>query len=335
MRLQEIMNTEVVTIGPEATANQAWTLMERKRIRHLLVMEEGHLVGVISERDLGGRKGSAVRRGRKVEELMVEETASASPRTTLRQAANLMRSRLIGSLPVLEDGRIVGIVTATDVLEELGRGSTRPAVQAKRRSMRLAPVATRRKSPAKQVGTAKRGRSIAKQIKRSAKSKRGSARDSGGGDPPARRSKTDAPTRAPMAARVPRRAKQLAGRTASAEVPVHIRAAGTQLEPSDRDYIRRKLGRKLGKFATSIERVSVRVEDINGPRGGIDKRCRIKVVLSGLPSVMAEERHDTVQAAVDAALTTAERAVRQPVRRRRMQPMRRRNTSKLHTLDLV
>lgn len=333
MRLQEIMNTEVVTIGPEATASRAWSLMERKGIRHLLVMEEGHLVGVISERDLGGSKGGAVRRGRTVEDLMVEETASATPRTTLRQAANLMRGRLIGSLPVLEDGRVVGIVTATDVLEELGRGSTRPAVQAKRRSMRLAPVATRRKSPAKRVGNANRGRSTAKRVKRAAKSERSSPRGGGRGDPPTRRA--DSPTRAPMAARVPRPAKRQAGRTTSAEIPVYIRAAGTELEPGDRDYIRLKLGRKLGKFAASIERASVRVEDINGPRGGVDKRCCIKVVLSGLPSVMAEERRDTVQAAVDAALATAERAVRSPVRRRRTQPIRRRNASELNALGLV
>jgi acetoin utilization protein AcuB len=71
---------------------------------------------------------------------MTPQAASATPATTLRQAANLMRRRLIGSLPVLEDGRIVGIVTATDVLEELGRGSSRPTVRAKRRPMRLTPV---------------------------------------------------------------------------------------------------------------------------------------------------------------------------------------------------
>lgn len=334
MRLQEIMTTEIVAIGPDATANQAWSLMERKRIRHLLIMEQGQLVGVVSERDLGGSKGGAVRRGRTVGDLMVGQTTSASPKTTLRQAANLMRSQLIGSLPVLEDGRVVGIVTATDVLEELGRGSTRPAVQAKRRSMRLAPVATRRKSPVKRASLAQQGRSTAKRVKRAAKSKRGSAPSKEGSDPPTRQPGTDRPTRAPMAARVPRRAKRHAGRTSSAEVPVYIRAAGTQLEPGHRDYIRRKLGRKLGKFTMSIERASVRIEDINGPRGGVDKRCRIKVVLSGLPSVMAEESRDTVPAAVDAALVTVERAVRGPVRRRGMQP-RRRNTSELHAISLA
>lgn len=337
MRLQEIMNTEVVDISPDATANKAWSLMERKGIRHLLVTEGGRLVGVLSERDLGGRKGGAVRRGRTVRDLMTEQTASASPRTTLRQAANMMRGRLIGSLPVLEDGHVVGIVTATDVLEELGRGSTRPAVQARRRSMRLPPVATRRKSAAKKASTAKRGQRTAQRAKRAAKSTRGSARGDGPGSARARgttarrvgarRAGSDSPARAPMAARVPRPAKRQAGRTPSAEVPAYIRTAGTDLETHDKDYIRYKLGRKLGKFAYSIERASVRVEDINGPRGGVDKRCRIKVVLSGLPSVVVEESREDAQTAIDAALATAERAVRQAVQRRRMKPMKRRNVA--------
>ena len=53
-----------------------------------------------------------------------------------------------------------------------------------------------------------------------------------------------------------------------------------------RSLIRRKLGMKLGKFATAIERLSVRVTDTNGPRGGIDQVCSVKVVISGLPSVV-------------------------------------------------
>lgn len=146
MRLQEIMNTEVVTIGPDDAASTAWARMQRKRIRHLVVTRGTRLLGVLSERDLGGRDGNVVRRGRTVRELMTRQVASATPGMTLRQAANLMRGRRVGSLPVMEGGRVVGIVTATDVLDELGRGSSRPAVRAQRRSMRLPPVATRRKA---------------------------------------------------------------------------------------------------------------------------------------------------------------------------------------------
>jgi len=161
MRLQEIMSTQVVAIGPDETASAAWRRLEQKRIRHLLVTDRGRLLGVISERDLGGREGSAVRRGRTVRELMTAQVVSATPATTLRQAANLMRGRLIGALPIVEDDRIVGIVTATDVLEELGRGSSRPTVRAQRQSMRLPPASARR-AAAKRVGRAKTGRRVAK-----------------------------------------------------------------------------------------------------------------------------------------------------------------------------
>jgi len=332
MRLKEIMNTQVVTIGPDELASAAWSRMVRKRIRHLLVTEGGRLLGVLSERDLGGRKGGAVRRGRTVRDLMTAQAASASPATTLRQAANLMRGRLIGSLPVLEDGRIVGIVTATDVLEELGRGSSRPTVRAKRQSMRLPPASARR-AAARRSATAKREPRAARRPKRSGGSsaeepggRNGTSARATGRITPAlgleRRRQPDSARRTPMTGRVARAAKRSAGRTDAAETPVFIRSVGTLLDAADKDYVRRKLGRKLGKFATSIERTSVRVEDMNGPRGGIDKRCRIKVVLSGLPSVHVDERHHSVQAAMDRALAGTERAVRQAVQRRRMRPLK-------------
>ena len=85
---------------------------------------------------------------------------------------------------------------------------------------------------------------------------------------------------------------------------------------------------KLGKFAASIERVSVRVTDVNGPRGGVDQRCRVKVVLIGLPSVVVERRHTDMGPAVDAALRAAEESVRSVVGRRRMKPLHRRATRK-------
>jgi ribosome-associated translation inhibitor RaiA len=99
------------------------------------------------------------------------------------------------------------------------------------------------------------------------------------------------------------------------------------LDAAGQDYLRRKLGRKLGKFGSSVERASVRVEDVNGPRGGVDKRLRIKVVLSGLPSVVIDERHHSLQAAMDRALARVERAVRQAAQRRRTKPLRPRRSA--------
>jgi acetoin utilization protein AcuB len=119
-RLDEIMSTRVVTIGPKEAASEAWTRMRRRRIRHLVVIDGKRLVGVLSERDLGGRASGNMRARRRVQDLMTADVESVEPETTVRQAADLMRKRLIGSLPVLDGDRLVGIVTATDVFDALG-----------------------------------------------------------------------------------------------------------------------------------------------------------------------------------------------------------------------
>ena len=133
--------------------------------------------------------------------------------------------------------------------------------------------------------------------------------------------------RAPLPAWVPRPVKRESGRTDTSRTPAHVRVIGVELDDDDQAFIRRKLGMKLGKFATSIERVSVRVTDTNGPRGGVDQVCNVKVVLSGLPSVVIERRHAALHAAIDVALRATEQAVRRSVRRRRMKPLRGRNSA--------
>ena len=106
--------------------------------------------------------------------------------------------------------------------------------------------------------------------------------------------------------------------------PAHIRVIGAEIADTDRDHISRKLGMKLGKFASSIERVTVRLTDANGPKGGRDQVCNIKVVLSGLPSVVVEERDSRFQRAVSRAINSTALAVRRTVQRRRMKPLRNR-----------
>jgi ribosome-associated translation inhibitor RaiA len=122
--------------------------------------------------------------------------------------------------------------------------------------------------------------------------------------------------RAPLAGRIPRPAKLRRNRHASSDIPANIRAFGAPIDAEERAYLRRKLGAKLGKFARAVERVSVRIRDVNGPRGGVDKACAIKVVLSGLPSVVVEQRHASLKGAMDAAVQRTERAVRRSVQRR-------------------
>ncbi len=121
MRLMEIMTTDVKTASPSDDAEEAFQRMRNQRIRHLVVVDGRQVVGVLSERDVGGARGSAARIGRTVGELMSGQAVSASPTTTIRQAANLLRARTIGCLPILDDGKLVGIVTLTDLRELLGR----------------------------------------------------------------------------------------------------------------------------------------------------------------------------------------------------------------------
>jgi len=106
-------------------------------------------------------------------------------------------------------------------------------------------------------------------------------------------------------------------------IPAYIRATAAGIDDADKDYLRRKLGRRLGKFGRAVQRVSVRLEDLNGPKGGIDQRCQIKVTLTGLPSVIIESASTSMQGAMDDALARVERAVKQAIQRRTMAPRRR------------
>ena len=126
MRVQDLMTKPVFTVEPTAAAEDAWNLMRAQRVRHLVVSDHNHVVGVLSDRDAGGVRGSAARRNRTVAELMTKQVVTVPPATTVRQAANLMRGRSIGCLVVTRRDRIAGIVTVTDLLELIGRGIERP-----------------------------------------------------------------------------------------------------------------------------------------------------------------------------------------------------------------
>lgn len=102
----------------------------------------------------------------------------------------------------------------------------------------------------------------------------------------------------------------------------HVRVIGTQLGDTDREYIRAKIGERFRKAAGSIERLSIRIVDVNGPKGGVDHVARVKVLPFGLPPVVVQERSPRLRTAVDQALRTTERTLVSALRRRRMKPMR-------------
>jgi acetoin utilization protein AcuB len=122
LRLSDVMSTEVATIAPNASTDEARARMRSRGIRHLIVVEAGAAVGALSLSDLGGRKGIRGNGNLAVRERMTPAPFTAAPDTTVRQAARLLRARAIGCLPVCRDGKVVGIVTVSDLLDVLGRG---------------------------------------------------------------------------------------------------------------------------------------------------------------------------------------------------------------------
>ncbi len=127
MRVAEVMTTGVQTIDPDAGAADAWELMRRKRIHHLVVAKGSRVMGILSDRDAGGRAGAEIRARSRVRDLMTASVVTVDPKATIRRTANLMRGRTIGCVPVVDGQRLVGIVTVSDLLELLGRGVARPA----------------------------------------------------------------------------------------------------------------------------------------------------------------------------------------------------------------
>jgi ribosome-associated translation inhibitor RaiA len=86
------------------------------------------------------------------------------------------------------------------------------------------------------------------------------------------------------------------------------------------EHVRRRLGFALDRFSPRLLAVAVRVDDLNGPRGGSDKLCRIRVRLRGTNEVLAEDRSPDVFAALDRAADRVRFAVARAVERMRLHP---------------
>lgn len=107
------------------------------------------------------------------------------------------------------------------------------------------------------------------------------------------------------------------GRTTTRQTPLSIRSKGIDLDADERTHIRVRLGFKLGKFATRIGRIVVRVVDESGPTGAPLISCRIDVSLESARDVFMEQRHPTLRGAIDLAVDRTERAVRKALQRDR------------------
>jgi len=119
MLVKERMSPRFITIGPDASLAEARSLLDQHRIRHLPVVEDGNPVGIITDRDIRSAAPTSLLGQVRVGEAMTKNLIMVTPDTQVQEAAKLMVTHRIGGLPVQRDGRLVGIITETDLLNAL------------------------------------------------------------------------------------------------------------------------------------------------------------------------------------------------------------------------
>jgi len=119
----QLMRRSPVTIGPDAMLEQARVLMAKHRIRHLPVVERGKLVGILSNGDLGPHVGQLART--KVNAAMTPEPTCVGTGVDAAAAAHLMLERQVRVLPVVDGEEVVGVISASDIVEEYARAARR------------------------------------------------------------------------------------------------------------------------------------------------------------------------------------------------------------------
>jgi len=125
--VREIMMGSPVTLKPDDTLDLASDIISLGRFRHIPVVENGKLIGIISERDLMGaaavrifglkqKSKSALLKCVLIKGIMKKHVVTVEPDTPIKDAAHLMADKKIGCVPVLSEGALVGLVTTTGVL---------------------------------------------------------------------------------------------------------------------------------------------------------------------------------------------------------------------------
>jgi acetoin utilization protein AcuB len=141
MLVRDCMTHNPVTVRPESDPLAAIALLKCGDFRRLPVVDsEGRLVGIVARNDLEvflsqAKSPGIMKRQHRVDQVMSRNVTTVSPDCPLEEAAILMVEHKIGSLPVEEDGRVVGIITETDIFEQFaavlggGTNSLRLTVQ--------------------------------------------------------------------------------------------------------------------------------------------------------------------------------------------------------------
>ena len=139
MRVKDLIGRSPIFVGRDTTVLEARQLMQERRIRHLLVMEDDCLVGIVTDRDIRLNLPSPATTlsvweinyliaRLTVGEVMTKTVIVVEPDRSAREAAYLLLSEKIGALPVVDGGRVIGLVTESDFVLAFAESET-PALR--------------------------------------------------------------------------------------------------------------------------------------------------------------------------------------------------------------
>ncbi len=131
MKVMDLMQKKVFTVDQNDTIDRVFFLIHYEKIRHLPVLEKGEVVGIVSDRDLykalgpksqprsivNQQKGTILYvTPKKVRHIMRRGVITINPEATINKAASILAKKKIGALPVVKGKKLLGIITATDLL---------------------------------------------------------------------------------------------------------------------------------------------------------------------------------------------------------------------------
>ena len=125
--VRDVMAQNPLTLDRNETLDLAESIMNLGRIRHMPVVDDGRVIGILSQRDLfrsalltalgfGRKTTTALIKTIKIKEVMTEDVITIAPETTIKGAARIMIDKKIGCLPVVENEKLIGLLTETDIL---------------------------------------------------------------------------------------------------------------------------------------------------------------------------------------------------------------------------
>lgn len=118
MQVKDIMNTDVKTITPDSTVQKAAKKMDEFGIGSLIVVKDGKLAGIVTERDILENVVAKAKLSSQVmvKDIMTKEVIMVRPDMEVEDASEIMMEKKIKKLPVIKDDSLIGIITATDIV---------------------------------------------------------------------------------------------------------------------------------------------------------------------------------------------------------------------------